>query len=154
MLLNLLMFTNLMLYSVLFSQTMFYLLTMRRVLLGMSANNFIETRHLLDRIIGPAIQPVFYGTLLSSLVMVLTHLDDPSGIVFITAIIAFILLIADVVITLRGNKPLNQLFNTWTPENYPADWQRGREAWLRYFGYRQVVSITGFICLLAGAIFK
>jgi hypothetical protein len=40
---------------------------------------------------------------------------------FITAIVAFVALITDVLL-MKGNMPINNLINTWTADNYPANW--------------------------------
>ncbi len=75
------------------------------------------------------------------------------GTVFIKVAIVFIALIADILLMMKGNMPINNLINTRTVDNYPADWTVHRGKWLRIFFYREIATITGFINLVIGAVF-
>jgi MFS superfamily sulfate permease-like transporter len=54
---------------------------------------------------------------------------------------------------MKGNMPINNLINTWTAENYPANWEYYRAKWLRIFFYREIATITGFVSLVTGVVF-
>jgi uncharacterized membrane protein len=75
------------------------------------------------------------------------------SVLFISSAVAFVALVVDVIITIKGNIPVNNIINTWTPGSHPANWNNFREKWLRFFGYRQIANLTGFISLLIGTVF-
>jgi tetrahydromethanopterin S-methyltransferase subunit F len=54
---------------------------------------------------------------------------------------------------LKENMPINNAINTWSAENYPADWASQRDQWLYFFRLRQIVNITRFLGLLIGVVF-
>jgi uncharacterized membrane protein len=64
-----------------------------------------------------------------------------------------IALVAEIMLTLKGNLPINDVINTWSTDTIPANWTAFREKWFTIFQYRQIASITGFISLLIGAVF-
>jgi hypothetical protein len=49
--------------------------------------------------------------------------------------------------------PINTMINSWTADQFPADWATYRTRWMNIFQYRQIANITGFISLLMGAVF-
>lgn len=110
-------------------------------------------RQLIDANMRGALKYVLYAALLANLFLVLVHVKAPFSPAFITAAIAFLALIADVVLTLKGSLPLNEIINGWSPANFPANWREVRQQWFTIFGYRQVLTIVGFISLLIGVLF-
>ncbi|MEI9955433.1 MAG: hypothetical protein WDM90_03780 [Ferruginibacter sp.] len=97
---------------------------------------------------------VIYAALLANLLLVITTIKNPGSIVFITAAIALVCLIADILLTLKGNLPINDIINQWSADNYPANWQAFRTKWFTIFQYRQVATIIGFVSLLIGVVFR
>lgn len=87
------------------------------------------------------------------LLLVIATAKTPAGLVFITATIALLALLAEILLTLKGNLPINDVINTWSADSVPANWAAFREKWFTIFQYRQIASITGFISLLIGAVF-
>jgi hypothetical protein len=73
--------------------------------------------------------------------------------IFIFSAIAFVALIAEILLTLKGNLPINDIINTWSPGNYPANWEAVRKKWFAVYQYRQIATIVGFVSLLIGGVF-
>lgn len=140
-------------YSVIAAQSFMYLVALKNVQHGMQAASYIELRKLLDVNFRANYQYAVYAALLTGLLLVLAKIKSPASLGFITAAIAFAALIADVLLMMKGNMPINNLINTWTAENYPADWAMYRAKWLQIFFYREIVTITGFISLVIGTVF-
>lgn len=141
-------------YSIIVSQSFMYLLALKYTQINLDAPAYITVRHLIDTAMNRNFRYVVYVTLLLNLVLVILSATAPSGLSFISATVAFICLVADTLITVKGNLPINAVINKWTADNYPQNWKEYRAAWLRYFRYRQIVNIAGFLSLLAGAVFK
>jgi uncharacterized membrane protein len=74
-------------------------------------------------------------------------------LLFISATIAFVALIADTLLTVKGNLPINDIINTWSSDSYPTNWTDYRAKWFNVFQYRQIINIVGFVTLLIGAVF-
>ncbi len=60
---------------------------------------------------------------------------------------AYIFLLADTFIALQGNRPLNDLFLTWTPTTLPDNWATLRNDWLHYHVYRDICLFLLFTLL-------
>lgn len=144
---------TLMSYSIIVSQSFMYILSLKHTQLNLGANHYIEIRKLIDAGMRSNFKYVIYATLLFNLLLVIVNIKNPGSLVFITAAIAFVALMADTLLTIKGNMPINDIINTWSADNYPSNWEAYRTKWLSVFQYRQIANITGFISLLAGAIF-
>jgi uncharacterized membrane protein len=93
-----------------------------------------------------------YGALLANLLLVALTVRDPGSILFITCAIAFVGLLADVLFTIKGNLPINEVMNKWSQNQYPDNWMEYRKKWLEVFRYRQIANIAGFMSLLIGLV--
>jgi hypothetical protein len=141
-------------YSIIVAQSFMYIIALKNVQNGMNVRSYIELRKLLDASFRANYKYAVYAALVTSLILVLVNIQSPGSVLFISATIAFIALIADVMLMMKGNMPINNLINTWTADNYPANWSDYRKKWLRIFFYREIVTITGFISLVTGAVFR
>lgn len=151
--LKLVLLVNLLAYSFIVSQSFFYIIAMSNTQRNMQAPAYIEFRHLVDKNFRAKFKYPFYATLLFSPVTAVMAFLRQDSFLLIAAIIATVGIITDTIITLKKNMPINNLINTWTAGNYPANWQEYRAKWLYYFSWRQVANIIGFTALLIGALF-
>ncbi|QHV97939.1 hypothetical protein [Spirosoma endbachense] len=63
-------------------------------------------------------------------------------------IAVLIFLLCDTYIALQYNRPINDLFLTWTPTTIPTNWKIIRDEWLSYHLYRDIFMILGLISIL------
>lgn len=150
---NIIIFITLLAYSFLVSQSFIYIIALRNVQTSMEAINYIELRKLLDRNFRKKYSVIVYSSLISTTLLTVLCSVEPTGIMFISAAIAWVALIIDTLLTVKGNMPINKIINAWSKDNYPADWILYRNKWLSVFGKRQVAVIIGFLSLLLGAVF-
>ena len=147
------LFITLLMYAVVISQSFFYILAMSVTMKKMRAQTYIETRNLLTENLQAPLQIVYYTTLSASVLLAAFCVVNPGGLLFKTSLIALVALLADVLLALRGNIPLNKFINSWTSEDYPYNWRQYRAQWFTLYHIRQALNITGFVSLLAGLIF-
>jgi hypothetical protein len=150
---NIIRFINLLAFGFVVSQPFFYLLAMTRVQKNMRAASYIELRNLLHKNLNVTLRIVYSTALVTSVAWcgytMIVHLR----LQFISAAIALVALLIDVFYLFKGDMPVNKIIQTWTPENYPDDWETYRAKWLSVYRIRQVADIIGFISLLAGETF-
>jgi hypothetical protein len=150
---NMIFLLTLLSYSIIVSQSFSYIISLKNVQLSFDAPSYIKFRKLTDTNFRAKYKYPVYAALLSNILLVILNIKNPSGLLFITATIAYAALLTDTVLTLKGNMPINNLINTWSVNNYPADWTDYRAKWLNIFQYRQIANIIGFVSLLIGAVF-
>lgn len=150
---KILLFLNLVIYSVIVGQSFMYIIAMRNVQESMGAASYIELRKLLDRNFLKKFKPVVYTALLLGFALVLTAIFQSSGLFLAGSIVAYVGLLIDVMLIVKGDMPINRIINSWTPETVPDDWFQYRSKWLYWFSLRQVANISGFIALLLAAVF-
>ena len=147
------LFITILLYAAIISQSLFYILAMSKVMKNMQVATYIETRKLLDKHLRVSLPVVYYGSLIASIALTAFCLVNSSGLLFICSIIALVCLVADLVLIVKGNIPLNKIFNSWTTTNYPSNWQQYRSKWFSFYHIRQLTNMIGFLSLLTGIIF-
>ncbi len=140
-------------YAMIASQAFMYILSLKRVQLNLGANAYTELRKLTDISMRASFKYVIYATLLANVLLVIVTAKMPDSLVFIASIISLVALIAEILLTVKVSLPINDVINTWSADNYPANWTAYREKWFTIFRYRQIASITGFVCLVVGTVF-
>ena len=144
---------TLLVYAIIASQAFMYMLSLKQVQLNLGATSYTEIRKLIDISMRASFKYVIYAALLANVLLVIATAKNPGSLVFITATFALLALVAEIVLTLKGNLPINDVINTWSADTIPANWTAFRDKWFIIFQYRQIASITGFISLLIGAVF-
>ena len=113
-----------------------------------SGTTFIEMHRpvdLLMRNIGPII---FTITLSLYSFLAILFFIEKSKIKGFLIVAAILLLVGNTFVALQGNRPLNDLFLTWTPSTIPANWSSLRDEWLGYHLYRNMLNALQLCCIL------
>ena len=153
MLINIIFLVTLLTYSIIVSQSFMYILALKDVQLTLEAAPYTELRKLIDTSMRSNFRYVVYATLLFTLALVIVTIKNPGSLQFVMAATAFVAIITDTMLTIKGSLPINDVINSWTSDNYPTNWTDYRNKWSSIFKYRQFANITGFICLLVGVVF-
>jgi len=150
---KIILLSTLLAYSIIVSQSFMYILALKNVQLNLEVSSYTELRKLIDTSMRSSFKYVIYAALLTNLLLVVSTIKNPGSLLFISATIAFVALIADTLLTVKGNLPVNDIINTWSSDSYPTNWTDYRAKWFNIFQYRQIINIVGFVTLLIGAVF-
>lgn len=148
------LFITLIAYSFVVSQSFSYIIALHNTQKNLDARGYIVLRKLLDKNFRAKFKYVFYLTLISNTILCVLTVEASTSLLFFGSLIAWIGFVADAVFMIKGNLPINGYINTWSPDNYPADWELHRAKWLRVFTKRQVANIIGFTSLLFATVFS
>jgi len=105
-----------------------------------SGTTFIEMHRPVDlvmRNIGPKIFTVMLSIYALLAILFFIEKSKNKGFLILGAIL---FLLANTYVALQGNRPLNDLFLTWTPATIPGNWSGLRDEWLSYHIYRDIFS--------------
>lgn len=125
-----------------------YDFTIFPTLYKISAVTFIEMHRPMDIAMRSA-GPIIFTIILSFYVIlaVLFFIEKNRNKAFLI-VAAIIFLLCDTFVALNGNRPLNDLFLTWTPSTIPGNWSALRDEWLGYHLYRGIFSMLQLFALL------
>lgn len=152
---QILRFLQLLSFLVVATQLMYYLFVMGEALKGISINGFLEQRQVVDALVVKRLRFFYYTSLLLTLTVAVLTAKQPASPAFITSVIAFVCLVADIAIALKGNGPINALVNTWAPgQPTTANWEAVRVQWLDFIRYRGIISAAGLLSLLSAWVFR
>jgi Anthrone oxygenase len=120
----------------------------------MSSTTFAEFWQHLDSLM--AVRMKIFGPILmiTLLLTVLLHLAQWKTPVFWFLLIAFLILIADLIVSFTINHPLNQLIQSWDLNHLPSNVQQIKNRVVTGFYYRNTFMITCFVCVLVALFFK
>lgn len=152
--LKLALLVNLAFFAIVVSQPVFYAVALGHASRVLSAPAYIELRNAINAVMKRRVPVMYLGALATCLsVLVLSFLDGDRWTAM-TSAVALAALIADAALMVRENVPINGVIETWTPTQYPADWETYRTRWMAIFAARQVLLVIGFVSLLIGAVFR
>lgn len=103
-----------------------------------SGPTFIEMHRPIDLLMR-SIGPIVF-TIMISLYGLLTILFfmEKSKIKGLLILAAILLLLGNTFVAFQGNRPLNDLFLTWTPTTIPSNWSSLRDEWFSYHFIRNL----------------
>jgi hypothetical protein len=140
-------------YSIIVSQAIMYILSLRTMQMNLQANSYTEVRQLIDASMRYGFKYAIYAALLANVVLAIINIKTPTSLAFITAAIALMALVIDIILTLKGNLPINDIINGWSIDHVPSNWAEVRSKWFCIFQYRQLATTIGFVSLVIGALF-
>jgi hypothetical protein len=141
---------QLVVYLIITSQVLFYLIILSDAMKQTSLENFIELRKIVDGLMGTRFRVIYYAGLILTLSVVILLLKKPDSVLFTTSCIALVCLIIDVSIAMKGNIPINNLINTYTAGDTTHDWSALRIQWLKLINIRGGFITVGMLSQIAG----
>jgi len=120
-----------------------------KALHNISIAAFIEQRKSIDAVIGDPLRFLYFTSIgIAILILVLTF-KSPGSISFITVLLSFICILADISLAVQKSIPLNAIINNYPSNNY-HNMQTLRTEWLYWINFRGTIAITGLFILLSG----
>ncbi len=147
-------FANLLAYSVVASQPLFYLVALTTAQRALSGSAYVELRQRINAVMTRRVASIYLTTLATSVALLALSWRSQSWNVLITTALALLCLVADIALMLRENVPINGVIDRWSTTEYPDDWETYRNKWFAIFSYRQVILLLGFASLLFAAAFQ
>lgn len=139
--------TALVLLTIVVSQPLFYWLALGRATQQLDALAYVALRQQINAAITQRLTRLYIATLLSLIALVATALVQSAWPLACGACVAAAALIADAVLALKLNVPINTRMDSWTPATIPGDWQAERSHWDRALAVRRAVLLVGFAAL-------
>lgn len=129
------------------SQGIFYLLGITPALKKISVPAFAEQRKAIDSVIAIRLRIIYYMSLVVGIAVLIAYKDEAAGIAFVCSLIATLLLVADAVLALKFEIPINKLFGKY-PDGIQYDWRNLQLSWLRFMVIRGICSSLALCSLL------
>ncbi len=145
-------FTTLVLFALVMSQPLFYLVALGRASGALSAPAYVELRQRINAVMNVRLVPLYGATLVSALLLAWAAFAREERVLGAAALLAVAGLAADAVLAIRRNVPINTFMDAWSPTNVPADWETHRARWTAAFATRQVVLALAYAALLVGVV--
>ena len=142
----------LLLYTAVVSQPLFYALALGRAARGLSAAAYVELRQRINAVIASRLLGLYVVTLLTLIVLVAVALVRDASTLAIGAGLAACGLIADTVLAVKLNVPINDLVNGFRLDAIPEDWRTHRDRWDAAMAVRRVVLLAAFVALVLGTL--
>lgn len=145
---------HLVVYFFIAAQLVYYFYLMGDALKQVSIGTFLEERRVVHPLVVKKHQMVYYFGLFLSLLMVVLAQRQQSPLTLVTCSIAFVCIVAEVIISLKGNAPLNTLVQQYSLVDTTTDWEAVRRKWIELIKIRGLLITIGILSLFAGLVFK
>lgn len=145
-------FATLVLFALVASQPLFYFVALGRVSGALSGPAYIELRQRINAVMNVRLVPLYGATLVSALLLAWAAFARDERGLGAAALIAAAGLVADAILAVRRNVPINTLMDGWAPTDGPADWETHRAHWTAAFATRQLVLAVAYAALLVGVV--
>lgn len=139
----------LLLYLLIASQGMFYLIGINKALHNISISAFIEQRKSIDAAIGDPLRFLYFSSIGIAILILVFTVRNAGSIIFITVLLSFACILGDMTLAVKKSIPLNVIMNNYPANNY-KDMQALRTEWLSYISIRGAIATTGLFILLSG----
>jgi uncharacterized membrane protein len=118
---------------------------------SLPADVFIQAQQSIEDVFSGSM-PIFMAATVVSAAPVIWFLRQTRAgkPVFLLFSLAFAFLIAQLVITLVGNVPINDQISSWSPDNPPAEWQEVRDRWNLFNNLRTMFLVAALGVQLGG----
>jgi hypothetical protein len=147
-------FLHLLAYLVIVGQLMYYVFVMGDALKMVSMENFLEQRRIVDPMVHKRHVPFYYLALVLTIGMLMLSYKQWNQPLFISVVVAFICLVADILLGLSESGKINSIVNTRSFSDAAINWQQLRTQWIDLIKIRGVISMLGFTGLLAALVFQ
>ncbi|WP_238428446.1 DUF1772 domain-containing protein [Frankia nepalensis] len=125
------------------------LVAIRPAMHSLPVASYITVKQAFDISYPKFMKPLQIAALVASLALTVTSglMGDPPAATL--AGLAFLSLLVNVIVTVRGDLPINIAMASWRPEQPPADWELQRSRWDRFNAIRTAAAVVGLILLAA-----
>jgi len=113
---------------------------------GLSEAMWTKSFQLEDALFAKAMPPFMLTTLAALLVSCFVTRGSSRGL-FVGATVFMLIVL---IVTVRGEVPLNKQIQTWVPGAAPANWADIRGRWLANHLVRTIAGLFGFVCAAVG----
>lgn len=150
---NILRFIHLLFYFLVAVQLTYYVYLMGDALKLVNIASFLDERRIVHPMVLHKHKAVYYLTLFLSLLVIAISLRY-DRFTSITYTIAFICLVTEVIIAVKGNGPLNELVQQFSSHESVHNWEEIRSEWIRLIKLRGYIILVGMTAIFAGLIFR
>jgi hypothetical protein len=150
--LGLVTFVTLALFALVASQPLFYLVALSRASGTLAGPAYVELRQRINAVMNVRLVPLYGATLATTGLLAWLAFARGERLLGAAALAALAGLVADAILAVRRNVPINTQMDAWDPAAPPADWETQRARWRDAFATRQAVLSAAFALLLAGVV--
>ena len=112
---------------------------------NLSAPTYVEHQQSVIKALNTLMPILGLITIVLTVISALMQKDNKS--VFISLLVAAVLLIISGLVTRFGNQPINAIVMTWNKADVPSNWTELRDKWWSWHIIRAVTAIAAF-CLI------
>jgi hypothetical protein len=140
------------LYFFIAAQGAFYHLGFGKALYNIPADDFIELRKAVDPVIRGRLKVLYLSALAMMFIWFLMSDKSAGFLSYAPVLLAFFLLLADMVLIVKFSEPVNKIING--DLLIESEFDNARKDWLKFIFLRGYLSISGFLLLLIHLVFK
>lgn len=113
----------------------------------LSASEYAAMHQMRDKTFRRVMPYLGLGTFTLVLIAVIAAL--PPGLPRLWGGMAVMMLLADILVTIKAQLPLNRYIQSWAENAIPSDWSDARDRWAFNHNVRTGLGVGAYLCLVA-----
>ncbi|MCL9795081.1 DUF1772 domain-containing protein [Frankia sp. AgKG'84/4] len=127
------------------------LVAVRPALHSLPATSYVLVKQAFDVSYPKFMKPVQIASLLSTVALAVVVAVAGPATCAILAAIAAVTIFVNIIVTVRGDLPINNAMATWAPDAPPSDWQAQRARWDFFNAIRTTAAVSSLVLLALAA---
>lgn len=127
------------------------LVAVRPALHSLTPTSYVLVKQAFDVSYPKLMKPLQLSSLLSTVTLAGAAGADGATTCAVLAALAAVSVLTNIIVTVRGDLPINNAMAAWRPEAPPADWESQRARWDYFNTIRTVAAVTGLVLLATAA---
>ncbi len=127
------------------------LVAVRPAMHSLPATTYVLVKQAFDISYPKFMKPLQIACLLSTVALTAVAAVVGSAACAILAAVAAVGVFTNIIVTVRGDLPINNAMATWTPGAPPSDWQSQRARWDFFNSIRTIAAVSALVLLALAA---
>ncbi|CUU55539.1 Uncharacterized membrane protein [Parafrankia irregularis] len=127
------------------------LVAVRPALHSLPTTSYVLVKQAFDISYPKLMKPLQITSLLSAVALTVAAAVDGASTSAIFAAVASAAVLTNILVTVRGDLPINNAMATWKPEAPPSDWQAQRARWDFFNSIRTTAAVSALVLLAVAA---
>jgi uncharacterized membrane protein len=128
------------------------LVAVQPALRSVTPGTYVTVKQAFDRTYPPFMRPLQLTALAVSLALTVTAGVQGKATCAVLAGLAFLSIAVNIVVTVRGDLPINVAMASWRADDPPSDWEHHQARWDTFNKIRTVAAVTALVLLAVASV--
>lgn len=127
------------------------LVAVRPAMHSLPVSTYVAVKQAFDVSYPKLMKPLQIASLLSTVALTVVATVAGSAVCAVLAALAVVGILVNIIITVRGDLPINKAMSAWAPDAPPSNWESQRHRWDYFNAIRTTAAVSALVLLASAA---